>query len=116
MIALPYLWDGGALFWIMTFVWGGVVMGIYTLGIVLLGRRFRGAQIAAANAGFVMVYEAGAIAGPVTIGAAMDAFGANGMVPVVVAMALAFIAVALWRMRVARRRERASTAPLPPQP
>jgi MFS family permease len=116
MVALPFLWGDGILFWLLTFVWGGVIMGIYTLGIVLLGRRFRGAQIAAANAGFVMVYETGAIAGPVAIGAAMDAFGANGMVPVVVAMALAFIAVALWRMRVARRRALAGAASLPPQP
>ena len=103
MVALPYIWNGGWLFWIVTFLWGGVVLGIYTVGIVQLGRRFRGAQIAAANAGFVMIYEMGAMAGPVAIGASMDRFGANGIVPVVVAMCLLFIAVAIWRIRVAAR-------------
>jgi MFS family permease len=101
--ALPYIWGGGALFWIVTFFWGGVVIGIYTVGVVLLGRRFRGQQIAAANAGFVMVYEMGAFAGPVAIGASMDQFGRNGMVPVVVVFGLLFIAVAIWRIRVAAR-------------
>jgi len=110
MVALPYLWGGGALFWIVTFVWGGVVLGIYTIGVVLLGRRFRGRQIAAANAGFVMVYEMGAITGPVAIGAAMDRFGSNGIVPVVVAMCLLFIAVAIWRIRVAARLRAAAAA------
>ena len=116
MVALPYLWGGGALFWIVTFVWGGVVLGIYTVGIVLLGRRFRGTQIAAANAGFVMVYELGAIAGPVAIGASMDRFGANGMVPVVAAMCLLFIAVAIWRIRVAARQRAAAAAGTTTQP
>jgi MFS family permease len=103
-IALPYVWGSGALFWIMTFLWGGVVLGIYTIGIVLLGRRFPRGEIAAANAGFVMFYEAGAFVGPVSIGAAMDVFGSNGMVPAVVGMCLIFIAIALWRARVAEER------------
>ena len=103
VVALPYIWGGGALFWVVTFFWGGVVIGIYTVGVVLLGRRFRGQQIAAANAGFVMVYEMGAFAGPVAIGASMDQFGRNGMVPVVVVFGLLFIAVAIWRIRVAAR-------------
>jgi MFS family permease len=116
MIALPYLWGGGIVFWIVTFLWGGVVLGIYTVGIVLLGRRFRGTQIAAANAGFVMVYEIGAIVGPVSIGAAMDSFGANGIVPVVVAMCAIFIAIALWRIHLAARgRNAADDGPAPPQ-
>jgi len=116
MIALPYLWGGGILFWIVTFLWGGVILGIYTVGIILLGRRFRGPQIAAANAGFVMVYEMGAIVGPVAIGAAMDWFGSNGMVPVVVAMCTIFIAIAIWRIRLAAHgRNEADDGPVPPQ-
>ncbi|MEX0807860.1 MAG: MFS transporter [Dongiaceae bacterium] len=109
MIALPYLWGGGIVFWIVTFLWGGVVLGIYTVGIILLGRRFRGPQIAAANAGFVMVYEVGAIAGPVAVGASMDWYGSNGMVPVVVGMCAIFMAIAIWRIRVGRARDRAAT-------
>jgi MFS family permease len=107
-IALPFIWGEGALFWVFTFLWGGVVLGIYTIGIVLLGRRFSRGQIAAANAGFVMVYEAGAVLGPVTIGAAMDVFGPNGLMPPVVIGCLIFIVVALLRARVGEER-------IPPQ-
>jgi len=102
-IALPFVWGAGALFWIMTFLWGGVILGIYTIGIVLLGRRFPRGQIAAANAGFVMFYEGGAFVGPVTIGGAMDLFGANGLVPVVAAMCALFIVIAIVRARAAER-------------
>lgn len=93
-LMLPVL---GPSFWLMMFVWGGVSWGMYTLGLALLGERFRPAQLAAANAAFVMVYEVGSITGPVVSGAALDRWPAYGL-PVSVGLTAAlFIAVALAR-------------------
>ena len=95
-IAYPLLLPSpGSAFWLVMFVWGGVSWGMYTLGLALLGERFRPAQLAAANAAFVMIYEVGSIAGPVAAGAALDHWPSLGL-PVTVGVAAAlFIVVAL---------------------
>ncbi len=85
----------GPPFWLMMFVWGGVSWGMYTLGLALLGERFRPAQLAAANAAFVMTYEVGSIAGPVVSGAALDQWPALGLPIAVGIVAALFIVVAV---------------------
>ncbi len=85
----------GPPFWLMMFVWGGVSWGMYTLGLALLGERFRPAQLAAANAAFVMTYEVGSIAGPVVSGAALDRWPALGLPIAVGIVAALFIVVAV---------------------
>lgn len=103
-VAYPVLLPGlGAPFWLMMFVWGGVSWGMYTLGLALLGERFPAAQLAAANAAFVMMYESGSIAGPIASGAALDLWPDYGL-PVAVALAAGcFMALALLRPGSNRR-------------
>lgn len=79
------------------FAYGGVVVGMYTVGLALLGQRFTGADLAAANAAFVVMYSVGALVGPAAGGAAMDYADPHGL-----AMSLAVIAgfgliITLWR-------------------
>lgn len=93
-LMLPAL---GPLFWLMMFVWGGVSWGMYTLGLALLGERFQPAQLAAANAAFVMMYEVGSISGPVAAGAALDRWPIYGLPVAVGLVAALFIGVALVR-------------------
>jgi MFS family permease len=93
-LMLPAL---GPSFWLMMFVWGGVSWGMYTLGLALLGERFQPAQLAAANAAFVMMYEVGSITGPVASGAALDRWPTFGLPVAVGLVAALFIAVALVR-------------------
>lgn len=97
-VAYPLLLPGLSMpFWVMMFVWGGVSWGMYTLGLALLGERFPSAQLAAANAAFVMLYEMGSISGPVLSGAALDQWPTYGL-PVTVGIAAAvFMIVALGR-------------------
>jgi hypothetical protein len=72
---------------------------MYTLGLALLGERFRPGQLAAANAAFVMMYEVGSITGPVASGAALDRWPTYGLPVSVGIVAALFIAVALARRR-----------------
>jgi MFS family permease len=71
------------------FVWGGVISALYTVGLAHLGARFTGADLAAANAAFVMLYSTGMLIGPLAIGGAMDIAGPSGL-PVTMAAFFAF--------------------------
>jgi MFS family permease len=64
-------------FWptaIVLFFWGGVVAGLYTIGLTYLGANYGGADLASANAAFVMMYSLGMLIGPPVIGAGLDSF------------------------------------------
>lgn len=65
--------------WPLLLLWGGTMYGFYTQGIALLGESYPHAQLAAANAVFVMVYCAGGMVGPSLGGLAMDAWRPNGL-------------------------------------
>ncbi len=60
------------------FIWGGVVAGLYTVGLAHLGSRLQDGDLASANAAFVFCYAIGMLVGPQTIGATMDLVGTNG--------------------------------------
>jgi MFS family permease len=87
------------------FVFGGVVSGLYTVGLALLGQRFSGADLAASNAAFVMMYNFGGLAGPAIGGAAMENWPGYGLPLVFAVIALVYAAVASWRyMTISRHR------------
>ncbi len=60
-------------------LWGGVSFSIYPVGLALLGRRFRGGDIARANTAFSMIYIVGGLVGKPLTGAAMDGLGDPGL-------------------------------------
>ena len=60
-------------------LWGGISFAIYPVGLALLGRRFRGDDIARANTAFSMLYILGGMIGRPLVGAAMDAIGEPGL-------------------------------------
>ena len=67
------------LFWVVVFIWGGAYYAIYTLSLVRLGERFRGAALVAGNAAFAAMWGAGGLVGTPIIGAAMQAWGPIGL-------------------------------------
>lgn len=79
------------------FVFGGVVTGLYTVGLTLLGQRFSGGDLAAANAAFVMMYNFGGLAGPAIGGGAMELVPPHGLPLAFAAISLLFAGVASWR-------------------
>ena len=67
---------GGLVF---AFALGGVEGMIYALGVILLGMRFRGAELAAASVFYTSMWGAGTMLGPALVGAGMDIFGDHTM-------------------------------------
>ncbi|MER0238117.1 MFS transporter [Fulvimarina sp. MAC8] len=75
---LPALSTSWTLMAGVLFLWGGVVAGLYTVGLAHLGSKLSGSDLAAANAAFIFCYSAGMLVGPQVIGSGMDIFGPNG--------------------------------------
>jgi MFS family permease len=67
-----------ALFCALLIVWGGIVGSFYAIGLALLGSRYAGAELASANAAFVMFYSLGMLAGPPIAGFGLDLIPPNG--------------------------------------
>ena len=84
-------------FWFIIFLWGGAYYAIYTLSLVRLGERFKGAALIAGNAAFAAMWGVGGLIGAPAVGAAMQLWGPAGLSVVLtglfVALAIATLAV-----------------------
>ena len=69
-------------FYLVLSLWGGIVLGIYSVALTLLGERFSGPSMATANAAFVMSYCLGLLSGPALEGAALQAWNPQGLIVV----------------------------------
>jgi MFS family permease len=96
--AMPWALFDNRVFYTLLFIWGGFTGGIYTVGLAHLGARYRGAELASANAAFVMLYSMGLIVGPPLVGLGVDAVGVHGFAWVLAAMLGAYAALVLARI------------------
>jgi len=78
-------------------IWGGAIFAFYTIGITMLGERFRVAELAAANAAFVMTFEIANAIGPPVAGVALGLWAPHGMMAFLVMIAAVFLAVTILR-------------------
>ena len=83
------------------FALGGVEGMIYALGVILLGQRFRGADLAAASVLYTGMWGAGTMIGPLVVGAGMDIFGDASMAYLISGIFLCYLPV-FW---ISQRRE-----------
>jgi MFS family permease len=97
-LAIPLAMERTMLLYPLLVVWGGVIGGLYTVGLAHLGARFTGAELAAANAAFVILYNAGVVAGPPLIGLGMD-IAEHGFAYAVALFLAVYIVVVLARVR-----------------
>ncbi len=81
------------------FVWGGSTGALYTVGLAHLGARFAGADLASANAAFVLLYNVGLVIGPPVAGGGMDALPPHGFPLSLAAFFALYVAIVLWRLR-----------------
>jgi MFS family permease len=98
-IALVVLPLGAPIILLFTLVsiLGAALGGIWTIAAVLFGRAFRGGDLVAAYALGSMLHGIGTVAGPPSMGAAVDRWGAAAVPLGVAFCCLLFLPVALWR-------------------
>jgi MFS family permease len=84
------------------FAYVGTATGMYTLGLAMIGERFDGGSMAAANAAFVMAYGVGSLAGPAAGGVGMDAMNPQGVL--IVTSGIAVIYLVFLAVRQIQRR------------
>lgn len=103
---LPWALSGPVSGPVVAFLLGGIILGFYTIGLVVIGTEVAPAELTAANAAFLIMYQVGAIAGPVLSGAAMMVAPVGGFVAAVsVAMGLGTLVI-LWLARFVPQRSR----------
>lgn len=95
---LPLVAESYAALLTVLFVTGGIVAGLYTIGLTHLGARYRGSELASANAAFVMMYAVGMLVGPVLLGGALDAFPPHGFALSIALLFAAYVAVSFMRV------------------
>lgn len=98
MIALPFVAHDWYLTAGVLFLWGGVVAGLYTVGLAHLGSRLSGRDLASANAAFVLCYGIGMLAGPQAIGIGMDLFGPNGFAYAIMIFFAGYLTLGFMRL------------------
>ena len=87
LLAFPYAMQLEPwLVFLFFFVFGGIEGMIYTLGVVLIGERFKGTQLAAATTAFSACWGAGTMLGPLLVGIGMDRLGNGSMVLIIFAI------------------------------
>ncbi len=102
-LVLPIIINTKVMVWITMIVWGGAITGIYTVVLTIMGARFRGAQLAAGNAAFGLMWGLSGTVAPGVAGFGMTEMGPNGFVVVTVAAVLAFLVLVVVRRLLATR-------------
>jgi MFS family permease len=92
-LALPALAVDRTTYAAGLFLWGGVIGGLYPVGLAVLSERFRGAGLASANAAYIMMYALGMIAGPPVLGFGLDLASPRGLFDALAALFAAYLAL-----------------------
>ncbi len=111
---VPVLIDHPIPLFITLFLTGGVIVGLYTVGLVLIGERFTGASLAGANAAFILFYGIGSLIGPPLAGGAMDVWDPHGLMLVLGLMSAAYVLLAGYQYWRAPRPSGGPTLGAPP--
>ena len=96
VVGLPWALHGGWLLlplYLMAF--GGLRAGHYGLGMMLLGDRFRGADLPSATAVFGFMFGIGSVMGPALSGLAIDAWDPHGLIAAVALFHLLYLPLPL---------------------
>jgi MFS family permease len=87
---------------ILLAVLGAAMMGVYSIGMVIIGEQFKGADLAGASALYGLMFGVGSILGPVVGGVVGDVLPSHGIplsVAVLYALFLPFPLIAAFRKR-----------------
>jgi MFS family permease len=107
LLLMPHVLHNPLLATIFFFAFGGVEGMIYALGVILIGERFRGSQLAGASTAFTACWAVGTIIGPMLAGAGMDRWGADKLPLIIFGFFLLYLPLPL-REWLAQRRQAAT--------
>lgn len=95
-IAIYYKWSG----WILLFLWGGMIGGLFSICLALTADRFHGEDLVTANGAFSLMDNLGGVFGILIIGLGMDLFLEDGLPYAIMLAAVAYFSFALTRYQV----------------
>ena len=90
-VVLPFAMPAAIATGVTLFLVVGLANGIFTLAMVLVGERFRGAELAGASAFTTAMWGTGALVGAPLSGAAMQVWDPHGLIVAVVVIFLAYL-------------------------
>lgn len=101
-LLLPFLSHSPAWMFAGVLIWSGSASGLYTVGLTLLGARYHGADLAHANASFIILYNIGMLSGPPLVGAVMDRYPPHGFFLSLAALFTLYAAIVAGRLALRR--------------
>jgi hypothetical protein len=104
VLLIPAMLDAGVPGLAFFFVFGGITGTLYGLGVVLLGERFSGAELAVASAAFTLMWSSGTLSGPPIAGLAMDLLGPAGLIYAMAAILLLYLPLPIRAWLASRAR------------
>ena len=72
VLALPFVMQLPWVLFPLLVITGGILPGIYTVGLAIMGDNFKSAELVSINAAFIFLYNAGGMVGPILAGWFMD--------------------------------------------
>ena len=96
LLVLPWAMSSMAL-WLVLLLLGASAGGLYTLGLIRVGGRFKGQDLVAANAAIGIVWGVGSLTGPIISNGLMNVLGSNGLLYGLVGLSVAFLLCSHWQ-------------------
>ena len=98
-LLLPLVMPDSVLLWPLLILWGGAVVGTYTIALVVMGQDFKGGDLMMAATAVTALWGIGSLFGPLVAGFAMDFYEPHGMPVTFAAICLIFIVIAILAIR-----------------
>lgn len=97
--AFPFAIASSWLLWPVALFYGCTSGSLWAVSLILVGERYRGADVAAANMARGVLYGLGAFAGPSMAGFAFELWKPHGILALIALVALLFLPVAIFGER-----------------
>lgn len=98
-LLLPLVMPSSPFLWPLLIVWGGGVVGTYTIALVLMGQDFKGGDLVMATTAVTAVWGLGSLLGPLFAGVAMEIYEPHGMPLTFAGACLIFVLIAALSLR-----------------
>jgi MFS family permease len=99
-LGMPFMMQTSYVLWPWLVLFGASAGGIYTLGIIRLGDRFRGPDLVMANASVGLLWGVGSLLGPSVGGLTIDHFSPDGLMHALALLATLYLGALVWEARL----------------